>query len=52
MDGQLYIQILGVVLTFLIAPVGSWIFLKLVDQLIGLRVEDDREIEGLDLISR
>ena len=49
MGGQLYTQILGVVETFLFALVGSWILLKLVCQLIGLRVDDDEETEGLDL---
>jgi Amt family ammonium transporter len=50
MGGQLYIQIFGVVVTFLFALVGSWILLKLVDQLIGLRVDDEEETEGLDLV--
>ena len=50
MGGQLYIQIFGVVVTFLFALVGSWILLKLVDQLVGLRVDDDEETEGLDLV--
>ena len=50
MGGQLYIQILGVVMTFLFALVGSLILLKLADQLIGLRVDDDEETESLDLV--
>ena len=50
MGGQLYIQVFGVAVTFLFALVGSWILLKLVDQLIGLRVDDDEETEGLDLV--
>ncbi|MEC7517263.1 MAG: ammonium transporter, partial [Pseudomonadota bacterium] len=50
MGGQLYIQIFGVIATFLFALVGSWILLKLVDQLVGLRVDDDEETEGLDLV--
>ena len=37
-------------MTFLFALVGSWILLKLVDQLVGLRVDDDEETEGLDLV--
>ena len=49
MGGQLYIQTFGVVVTFLFALVGSWILLKLVDQLIGFRV-DDKATEGLDLV--
>ena len=50
MGGQLYIQIFGVIATFLFALVGSWILLKLVDQLVGLRVDDDEETAGLDLV--
>ena len=48
--GQLYVQTFGVVVTFVFALVASWILLKLVDGLIGLRVDDDEETEGLDLI--
>ena len=50
MGGQLYIQIFGVVVTFLFALVGSWILVKLADQVVGLRVDDDKETEGLDLV--
>jgi Amt family ammonium transporter len=50
MGGQLYIQIFGVVVTFVFALVGSWILLKVVDALVGLRVDDDQETEGLDLV--
>ena len=50
MGGQLYIQIVGVVATFLFALVGSFILLKLADQLAGLRVDDEEETKGLDLV--
>ena len=50
MGGQLYIEIFGVVVTFLFALVGSWILLKLVDQVVGLRVDDYEETGGLDLV--
>ena len=50
MGGQLYIQIFGVIVTFVFTLVGSWILLKLVDQLVGLRVDDEEETEGLDLV--
>jgi Amt family ammonium transporter len=48
--GQLYVQTFGVVVTFIFALVASWILLKVVDGLIGLRVDDEEETEGLDLI--
>jgi Amt family ammonium transporter len=30
--------------------IASWILLKVVDQLVGLRVDEDEETEGLDLV--
>ena len=46
----LYIQLFGVVVTFAFALIGSWVLLKVVDSLVGLRVNDDEETEGLDLV--
>ena len=43
-------QTFGVVVTFVFALVASWVLLKVVDGLIGLRVDDEEETEGLDLI--
>lgn len=48
--GQLSIQATGVAATFLYTAVVSWILLKLVDVVIGLRVSDEHETEGLDLV--
>ena len=48
--GQLYVQILGVVVTFTFALIGSWVLLKVVDSLMGLRVDEEQETEGLDLV--
>jgi Amt family ammonium transporter len=39
-----------VVVTFVFALIGSWVLLKVVDQLVGLRVDDEQETEGLDLV--
>ena len=50
MGGQLYIQGYGVVVTFVFTVIASWILLKVVDQLVGLRVDEDEETEGLDLV--
>ena len=50
MGGQLYIQFYGVVVTFAFTVIASWILLKVVDQLVGLRVDEDEETEGLDLV--
>ena len=48
--GQLYVQVFGVVVTFAFALIGSWVLLKVVDSLIGLRVDEEQETEGLDLV--
>jgi Amt family ammonium transporter len=36
--------------TFAFALIGSWVLLKVVDSLIGLRVDEEQETEGLDLV--
>lgn len=46
--GQMIIQIQGVVVTIVYTGVVSFILLKLVDLLIGLRVSEEEEVEGLD----
>lgn len=48
--GQLAVQATGVVATFVYTAVVSFILLKLVDAVIGLRVDTDEETEGLDLV--
>ncbi len=47
--GQLWIQVEGVALTLVWSGVGSFILLKIVDMIIGLRVSEDVERDGLDL---
>ena len=46
---QLWSQFLGVVITILWSGVLSFIILKIVDAIVGLRVEEDEERIGLDL---
>ena len=38
------------VVTFAFALFGSVVLLKVVDSLIGLRVDEEQETEGLDLV--
>ena len=47
--GQLWIQSKGVIFTVLYTGILTVIILKLVDVVIGLRVTEDQETEGLDL---
>ena len=46
---QLLIQAIGVVVTIVWCAFGTWITLKVVDAISGLRVSSDEEREGLDL---
>ena len=47
---QLWKQFLSVVITIVWSGVLSFIILKILDKIIGLRVEADEEREGLDLV--
>jgi len=48
--GQVWVQFVGVAATLVYCGVLSWIILKLVDIVIGLRVGEDEETQGLDLV--
>jgi len=47
---QVQVQLIGIVATFLYTLVASWLILKLVDGVLGLRVSADEETEGLDIV--
>ena len=47
--GQLGAQALGVLVTTLWCVAGTWLVLKVIDLVCGLRVSTDEEIEGVDL---
>jgi Amt family ammonium transporter len=47
--GQVWIQTLGVLFTLVYSGIGSFIILKIVDAVIGLRVTEEQETEGLDV---
>jgi Amt family ammonium transporter len=46
---QLLNQFVGVIIAWVLAIVGTLIILKIVDAVIGLRVSEEHEIQGLDL---
>jgi len=48
--GQLMVQATGVVSTLVYTAVVTFILLKLVGALVGLRVDGDEETQGLDLV--
>ena len=47
--GQIKVQAIGVVATIVYTAVATWIILKVIDVIIGLRVDDEQETEGLDI---
>jgi Amt family ammonium transporter len=50
MGGQVWVQLIGVVATIAFTAVVTWIILKLVDALLGLRVSEEEELQGLDIV--
>ena len=46
--GQVMLQVIGVLATLVYSGIGSFIILKIIDAVIGLRVTDEQEREGLD----
>lgn len=50
MAGQLKVQFIGVCATIIFTAVVTWIILKVIDAFIGLRVTEEEEIEGLDIV--
>jgi Amt family ammonium transporter len=50
MAAQLSVQILGIISTLVWSGIGSLIILKVIDAVIGLRVTEDEETEGLDVV--
>jgi Amt family ammonium transporter len=48
--GQVSVQAIGVVSTLVFTAALTYLLLKLVDALIGLRMDADDETQGLDLV--
>jgi Amt family ammonium transporter len=46
--GQVLTQLYGVVAVTVFCAVATWVILKIVDAMVGLRVTRDEEVEGLD----
>jgi Amt family ammonium transporter len=47
--GQVFNQAVGVAISWGLAIVGTLIILKVVDLLVGVRVSEEQEVQGLDL---
>jgi len=48
---QLEVQAIGVVATFVYTAVATYIILKIVGMIVGLRVSEEEEQQGLDILS-
>jgi len=48
-SGQIFNQLVGVLMAWGLAIVGTLVILKVVDMVVGLRVPEEHEIQGLDL---
>ena len=49
MGGQFYVQLVGVLATIVFTAVVTFAILKVVDAMLGLRVSEEQEVEGLDI---
>jgi Amt family ammonium transporter len=49
MVGQVKVQIISVIVTIVYTALVSYIILKILDMIMGLRVDEEQEIEGLDM---
>jgi ammonium transporter, Amt family len=47
--GQLVTQIVAIAITYVLAGVGTFVILKVLDLTIGLRVKPEQEFQGLDI---
>jgi Amt family ammonium transporter len=47
--GQVSIQVIGIAATFIYTGVATFIILKVLDVIMGLRVSEEQETEGLDI---
>jgi Amt family ammonium transporter len=50
MGKQVWVQLIGVVATLVWSGVVTWVLLKILDSLLGLRVSSEQETEGLDTV--
>lgn len=46
---QVLIQIGAILIAYIIAAVGTWIILKILDATVGLRVKEEAEFQGVDI---
>ncbi|WP_442940842.1 ammonium transporter [Nostoc sp.] len=47
--GELGVELVAIAVAYIIAGVGTWIILKVIDATVGLRVKEEAELQGLDI---
>ena len=47
--GELGVELVAIAVAYVIAGVGTWIILKIIDATVGLRVKEEAELQGLDI---
>ena len=47
---QVMVQLIGIIATFIYTAIASYALLKLVDRILVLRVDEEDEMRGLDLV--
>ena len=50
MASQVGVQVVGIVSTFVYTAIVTWLLLKFVDAMVGLRIDAEEETNGLDLV--
>ncbi|HEY9801131.1 MAG TPA: ammonium transporter [Leptolyngbyaceae cyanobacterium] len=47
--GELGVELAAILIAYVIAAVGTWVILKIIDATVGLRVKEEAEYQGLDI---
>ncbi|MBN3871191.1 MAG: ammonium transporter [Nostoc sp. JL33] len=47
--GELGVELAAIAVAYVIAGVGTWIILKIIDATVGLRVKEEAELQGMDI---
>ncbi len=47
--GELGVELAAILTAYIIAAVGTWVILKIIDATVGLRVKEEAEYQGLDI---
>lgn len=46
---ELGVELVAILIAYVIAAVGTWVILKIIDATVGLRVKEEAEYQGLDI---